>query len=404
MKFNIDKKTTFSIMAVLAVGVVLALAILFWKKELPATSGESEHAEETARKPGASEGGHVEETPGLIEMTPQQVQSAGIVTARAVAASLDTTITLPGEVRFNEDRTAHIVPRVAGVAESVSASLGQEVTKGQELATIASAELAELRSTALAADKRLALARKTYEREKKLWEDRISAQQDYLQAEQAYSEARIEAGSAKAKLTALGAAPVSDAINRYVLRAPFKGVVVEKHLVQGEAVKEDANVFLISDLSSVWVQVAVSAKDLDYVRVGQAVTVTSTSGSATVSGKVSYVGSLLGEQSRTATARVVIDNPAHAWRPGLFVNVAVVRGQTAAPVTVAVDAVQTLEGKPVVFARVSDGFQAKPVVTGASNGKLIEIIEGLAPGTEYVATGSFVVKAEQAKGSAERAH
>jgi len=385
MKFKIDKKSTLSISAVLAIGVVLALAIIFWKKDAPAAHEGAEHPRETS---------------GLIEMTPQQVQGASIVIAQAAPASIDTAVTLPGEVRFNDDRTAHIVPRVSGVVESVSASLGQEVKKGQPLAVIASADLAELRSTALAADQRLGLARVTYEREKKLWEDRISAQQDYLQAEQSYREAQIEAQSAKSKLTALGAEPVSGAVNRYILRAPLNGVVVEKHLVQGEAVKEDANVFLVSDLSTVWVEIVVPAKDLETVRVGQPVTIRSAAGSASVTGKVSHIGNLLGEQTRTATARVVIDNPGLAWRPGLFVNVAVVRGRKDAAVAVAAEAIQTIDGKTVVFTKAPKGFQAQPVTVGASDGNNAEILDGLSAGTHYVATGSFVVKAQQGKGSA----
>ena len=386
MKFKIDKKSTLSVLAVLAIGAVLAFAIVFWKKDAPAAQEVPEHARET---------------PGLIEMTAQQVQGAGILIAQAAPASIDTAVTLPGEVRFNEDRTAHIVPRLAGVVESVSASLGQEVKKGQPLALIASADLAELSSTALAVDKRLSLARVTYEREKKLWEDKISAEQDYLQAEQAYREAQIAAQSARSKLTALGAEPASGAVNRYVLRAPFNGVVVEKHLVQGEAVKEDANVFLVSDLSSVWVEIVVTARDLETVRVGQPVTIRSAAGSASVTGKVSYVGSLLGAQTRTATARVVINNPGRAWRPGLFVNVAVVRDRKDAAVTVSAEAIQTIDGKSVVYTTVPTGFQARPVTVGASDGNKVEILGGLSAGTQYAATGSFVVKAQQGKGSAE---
>ena len=403
MKSTINKKSLFSIAAVIGLGLVLALAILFWKKDAPAAQGESERAEETAQKSGGKQE-HADEPPGLIEMTPQQAQGAGIAVAQAAPARIDTAVTLPGEVRFNEDRTAHIVPRVAGVVESVSASLGQEVKKGQPLAVIASPDLAEMRSTALAADKRLGLARTTYEREKKLWEDRISAQQDYLQAEQAYREAQIEAQSARSKLTALGAEINAGAVNRYVLRSPFNGVVVEKHLSQGEAVKEDANAFLVSDLSTVWVEIVVTAKDLESVRVGQPVTIKSAAGSASVTGKVSYVGSLLGEQTRTASARVVIDNPGLAWRPGLFVNVALVRGTKEAAVAVAADAVQTIEGKTVVFTKVPKGFQAQPVTLGASDGKNVEIVAGLSAGAQYVATGSFVVKAEQGKSSAEHEH
>jgi len=406
MKFNTDRKNFLPILVVLGIGVVLALAIILWKKDAPAAegAGEREHVEESTGKPTGSEKAHADEQPGVVEMTPQQVQLAGITMATAGATSIDATVTLPGEVRFNEDRTAHIVPRVAGVVEAVSATLGQDVKKGQQLAVIASPELAELRGQANAAAKRLELARLTYEREKKLWEDRISAEQDYQQARQAYSEAQIESQSARSKLAALGAEPASGAVNRYVLRSPFTGVVVEKHLSQGEAVKEDANAFLVSDLSSVWIEMAVTAKDLGHVRVGQTVSIRPAGGDATVAGKVSYVGSLLGEQTRSATARVVIDNPGRAWRPGLFVNVELVRGKTEAPVAVLASALQEVEGKQVVFLKAQNGFKAQPVKTGANDGKHIAIIEGMTAGTQYVATGSFVVKAEQAKGSAEHGH
>ncbi|WP_409267359.1 efflux RND transporter periplasmic adaptor subunit [Massilia sp. BHUDP2] len=406
MKFNINQKNIVSILLVLAVGAVLALAIFFWKKDVPAKqgAGESEHSEQSAGKSTGSEEGHANEQPGIVEMTPQQAQLAGITLATASSSSIDVTVTLPGEVRFNEDRTAHIVPRVAGVVETVSATLGQDVTKGQQLAMIASPELAELRGQANAAAKRLELARLTYEREKKLWQDRISAEQDYQQARQAYSESQIELQSARSKLAALGAEPGSGSANRYVLRAPFTGVVVEKHLSQGEAVKEDANAFLVSDLSSVWVEMAVTAKDLGHVRVGQPVTIRPAGGDTTVAGKVSYVGNLLGEQTRTATARVVIANPGRAWRPGLFVSVELVRGKTEAPVTVLASALQEVEGKQVVFLKAQNGFKAQPVKTGASDGNYVAIAEGITAGTQYVATGSFVVKAEQAKGSAEHGH
>jgi cobalt-zinc-cadmium efflux system membrane fusion protein len=237
---------------------------------------------------------------GVVLMNAKQIQTAGVTIAKAEAATMGNVIQLPGEVRFNEDLTAHIVPRTPGVAESVSADLGQSVKKGQVLAVISSPALADLRSASLAAQKRLGLAQTTYQREKKLWEDKISAEQDYLQAQTALREAEIEAQTARSKLAALGAGEAEGALNRYVLRAPFDGVIVEKHIAQGEAVKEDANVFLLSNLSSVWVEVVVTPKDLELVRVGETVTITSAANDTSATGKVSYVGNLLGEQTRTA--------------------------------------------------------------------------------------------------------
>ena len=201
-------------------------------------------------------------------------------------------------------------------------------------------------------------------------------------------------------MSALGACEAEGSLNRYVLRAPFSGVIVEKHIAQGEAVKEDANVFLLSDLASVWVEVVVTPKDLELVRVGETVKITSAANDTSATGKVSYVGNLLGEQTRTAKARVVISNPNMAWRPGLFVNAAMTRGEKNVPVTVVADAVQTIDGKTVVFVKVEKGFKVQPVKTGSNDGKRVEIVEGLSAGTQYAAAGSFVVKAEQGKGSA----
>ncbi|MBN4836385.1 efflux RND transporter periplasmic adaptor subunit, partial [Enterobacter hormaechei] len=106
------------------------------------------------------------------------------------------------------------VPRVAGVVESVSASLGQQVRKGQVLAVISSPGVSEQRAELESAQKRLQLARTTYEREKKLWEEKISPQQDVLQAEQAMREAEIAVANARQKLQAIGAAPGAAGMNR----------------------------------------------------------------------------------------------------------------------------------------------------------------------------------------------
>lgn len=339
-----------------------------------------------------------------IPFTDAQLKAANIVVEGAGPARIKTALQLPGEIRFNEDRTAHVVPRVAGVVDSVSADLGQEVKRGQVLAVLSSPSLSEQRSALQSAQRRLALARTTYEREKKLWEEKISPQQDYLQAEQAMQEARIEVANANQKLLALGATPGSAALGRYELRAPFDGMVVEKHISLGESVKEDVNVFTISDLSSVWAEISVAANNLNLVRIGEPVTIRSSAFEQTASGKVSYVGSLIGAQTRTATARVTLTNPQRIWRPGLFVNVELVASETDAPVTVSAEAIQTVEDKPTVFLRVPGGFVPQHVQTGRSDGRRVEIVGGLAPGAGHAASGSFVVKSQQGKSSATHTH
>ncbi|MGJ7611617.1 MULTISPECIES: efflux RND transporter periplasmic adaptor subunit [unclassified Variovorax] len=370
------------------------------KKQEGGTQGQDASAQ------GKEGGAHKESEEGeeKIAFTDAQVKAADIAIASAGPARIKLALQLPGEIRFNEDRTAHVVPRVAGVVEGVSADLGQEVKRGQVLAVLSSPSLSEQRSALQTAQRRLALARTTYEREKKLWEEKISPQQDYLQAEQAMQEARIEVANANQKLLALGATPGSAALGRYELRAPFDGMVVEKHIALGESVKEDVNVFTISDLSSVWAEIAVAAGNLNLVRIGEPVIVRSSAFDQTAAGKVSYVGSLIGAQTRTATARVTLTNPQRIWRPGLFVNVELVASETDAPVTVSAEAIQTVEDKPTVFLRVPGGFVPQHVQTGRSDGKRVEIVGGLAPGAAYAASGSFVVKSQQGKSSATHTH
>ncbi|AGW94979.1 efflux RND transporter periplasmic adaptor subunit [Cupriavidus sp. DF5525] len=419
-----SKQQRAAVVAILVVGLLGGAAILFTGKGggagEEAGHGHAEHGDEHAHgKDGdkaADHGGasapavppQAESKPHLVTLTPAQIEQAGIGLATAGPAPLRSSVDFPGEIRFNDDRTAHVVPRVAGVAQAVPANLGEQVARGQVLAVIASTALAEQRSELLAAQRREALARATYAREKTLWQEKISAEQDYQQARTALEEARIAVQNARQKLTAIGAteAPAGKggSLNQFALRAPFDGIVVEKHLSLGEAVKEDASVFTISDLSSVWAEFVVSARDLDQVRVGESVTVHSSASDTQAEGKVSYVGALLGEQTRTAKARVTLANPGMAWRPGLFVTVSVLGVPVQAPVTVAADAVQQVDGQSVVFVAVPGGFAVQPVKTGRTGGKLVEITEGLQPGARYAAANSFILKSELGKSSAGHEH
>jgi cobalt-zinc-cadmium efflux system membrane fusion protein len=135
--------------------------------------------------------------------------------------------------------------------------------------------------------------------------------------------------------------------------------------------------------------------------VGEKVAVNATAFDAKAIGTVAYVGSLIGEQTRTAKARVSLANPNMAWRPGLFVNVEVVSGQTEAAVAVAADAVQTIENKPTIFLSVPGGFVAQEVSLGRSDGRVVEVTKGIQAGASYASTNSFILKSDLGKASAE---
>ncbi|MDF2399314.1 efflux RND transporter periplasmic adaptor subunit [Pseudomonas sp. 3MA1] len=393
-----DKKRSL-MMAIAAVFGLGAAALL-----LPGLSAPAAPA--GAKLPDVAEpvGHGAEEPEGHLELSAEQIQAAGIELAEAGPRQLKRVLSLPGEIRFDEDRTSHIVPRAAGVVESVQVNLGQSVKRGELLAVIASPQVSDQRSELAAAGRRVELARTTFERERQLWIDQISAEQDYLLARQNLQEAQIALNNARQKIQALSGSARLAGGNRYEMRAPFDAVVVEKHLSVGEVVSENSAAFTLSDLSRVWATFGVFPKDLDKVRVGQPVSVSSSELGTQVQGQVAYVGSLLGEQTRTATVRVTLANPNDAWRPGLFVAVQVATETFEAPVSVPQSAIQTVEERPSVFVRVAEGFQATPVVIGATQDGFVEVREGLAAGAQVATRGSFTLKSELGKGAADHGH
>lgn len=407
MMFNLNKKQATLIALIVAVGIVISGAILLGGGAHDKQDEGDGHSHTSAKKEAKQSApvSQAAEEIDSVKLTAEQIKTSGIRVQAADAALIRSAMTLPGEIRFNEDRTAHIVPRVSGVVLQVMADLGQQVKKGQVLATLASTAVSEQRSELSAAQKRLKLAQLTYEREKMLWREKISAEQDYLQAQQALQESDIAVRNAAQKLLAIGADGGSGKeLNRYEIRAPFDGMVVEKHISLGESLKEDAPIFTLSDLSTVWAEIAVPAGNLQHIRVGENVVVKADAFASSASGKVAYVGSLLGAQTRTATARVTLTNPQGVWRPGLFVTIEVLTAESEVPVAVTNNAIHRLENRDVVFVRTADGFRAQPVKIGRSDGNRTEILQGLQAGQEYAADGSFIVRSELGKASAEHAH
>lgn len=393
------KQPSIVIALTLVIGLGLGLNALARPDRLAASAAaEPEHAKGDSHAEDDSHG------QGKVELTDAQIAAAGIELSPASPRLMNSWLALPGDIRLDGDRTAHVVPRAAGVVESVHVSQGQRVQKGELLAVIASQQISEQRSELAAAQRRVELARTTYARERQLWQERISAEQDYLQARQSLQEAEIALSNAQQKTNAISGSALPGGGNSYELRAPFAGVVVEKHLVRGEVVSETSAAFTVADLSRVWITFGVSPKDLSKLRVGTPVKVSAAALAAEIDASLSYVDNVLSQQTRTATARVTLENPQGAWRPGLFVTVRLATDSRPAPVTVPAQAIQTVEEQPAVFVRVADGFVVQPVVLGMVDGGYVEITQGLAPDAQVASAGSFILKSELGKGSAEHSH
>ena len=384
-----------AIAAVLVVGVALGAMIL--------SMGRSKHSpqDDDTPSPKSVSAPPAKTASDEIVIDDAQAKAAGITIESAAPARITSMVQFPGEVQLNDDRTVHVVPRVAGVAETVVVMTGQTVRKGQLLASFSSQQISEQRSALQIAERHLEHVQMVYQREKRLWEQRVSAEQDYLEAQHAVEEAEIQRDNAVQKLRALGVSLSTKALNRFELYAPYDGVIVERSLSIGEAVKEDTPIFTIADLSTVWVEVYIPAKDLPLVRVGDKVKVRATAFDAETPGTVAFIGTLVGEQTRMAKARIVVANGKGLWRPGLFVNVEVKAADALVPVTIQQAALQSLGTQQVIFVRDGKRFVPHPVSIGRTDGKVVEITSDLPAGTRYAAVNSYIIKSELAKQATE---
>lgn len=186
----------------------------------------------------------------------------------------------------------------------------------------------------------------------------------------------------------------------YEVQSLMPGVVIEKRVSLGEYVRDDQDIFVVADLSRVWVDISIYSRYLSSVKVGQRVRVTSAGVEESAEGRVGYLGPVLGESTRTGVARVVLENPRGVWQPGLFVIAHIAVDVRTVGVAVPDDAVQTLHGRSVVFVRDGDRFDVRTVTLGRRDPRRVEIVSGLVPGEEYVASGSFLFKAESSKSEA----
>lgn len=399
------KKQTWTIALMCAIAALLA-ALILWRQ--PATPGapagehaahQDSHGHDDRHPDEAAPTSQAEDERG-IAMSDAQIKANGIAVEPAGPAAIQERLHLPAEIRVDAERSVAIGAPVEGIAQSVLVSAGAVVRRGQALLTIQSPAAAQWRAELASAQARLSLAKSAYQREKTLWEERISARQDLEAAQTALKEAENAAQAARQRLDALGIAADGKLSSIVTVRAPLDGVVIEKPAVAGQAIDAGKPLLTIADLSRVWIEAAVPADSLAQVGTGMRARVSVNALPGALDGTVSYVGPVLGEATRMATARIALANPGRKLRPGMLATVDLLGPPAQAPVTVASDAVQTIHEHDFVFVRTPAGFQAREVSVGRSDGKRTEIVKGMAAGTPHAAAGSFLLKAELGKSEA----
>lgn len=360
------------------------------------------HEDEHGHGGGKEEGEHAE---GVIPLSAEQIAAAGIKVAAVGPGQLAREVSVPGKVMAAADRMAQIVPKVGGAVTEARKNLGDTVEKGEILALIESREMAESVADYLAAKRAEELALTTFNREKGLWDKKITAEQDYLTAKNAHQEAKIKLDLAKQKLQALGHdGEVSNNGNSrfHELRSPLPGRVIARELTLGEYVDTTHSAFTVADLSVVWVESAIAPGDLPFVKEGLMANVLGSGGKA--EGKLIFVSPAIDPETRSAKAIIELDNADGKWRPGEFANAAIATSAQDTDLILPKDAIQTIEGKAVVFVRNDKGFEKRDVTTGREDSRHVEILSGVSFGEPVAVSSTFTLKAELGKSEAEHEH
>ena len=191
----------------------------------------------------------------------------------------------------------------------------------------------------------------------------------------------------------------NESLVTYDVKSSIEGVVLELHMTPGELIGDDKHVVTIADLRSVWADLNVYQKDLKKIKVGQNAQVYFDDIENAVTGKIFYLSPTVDEHTRTATARVRLNNKSGYWKPGMFITAKVLTEYLNVGHAGTLNAIQNFEGQKVVFVKEGEGFRPQPVTLGKTNTKYVEILSGLSEGEEYIAKGAFTVKAELLKAS-----
>lgn len=346
---------------------------------------------------------------GLLPMSDEQIKLAQIDLVDVGPAAIAKRLVVPGSVVPDADRIAHVSVKLSGTVAELRKNIGEDVAKGEVIAVLESREVADAKSEYLAAGLTNDLQQDLSTRDKTLWDSRVGTEQQYLRSRNAAAQTEMRLKIARQKLLALGlgegeitavpGAPEAS-LRRQDVRSPISGRVAERKVELGTAVGRDSletELFVVVDLSRVWVELSVASSDLPSIKEGQPVQISARGLTETAIGKVVFVSPLVDKDTRTARVVAEIQNPDRMWRPGSFVTAAIALNERTVPVVVPATAIQKLDGQPIVFVRTKGGFEKRDVVLGEREDQSLEIVSGLTPGESIAATNTFPLKAELSK-------
>lgn len=401
------------LLLIIALLIAAAVYWFFYEDEGSALSKAAVEQEQIAHANHDDKDEHGHDHEDVIKLSADQIKSLDIKVQEANEGTLSITLSARGKIILEPDRLAHILPKVSGVAKEGLKNIGDHVKKGEVLAVLESREIADTKANYLAAHEKERLALSLFEREQSLYAKKISSQQEFLQAQSTYEEAKINLLLAKAKLHAFGLSDEAIAtlenqkdpdLRVYDIYSPIDGEIINRHITIGEFIETTATIYEIADLNKVWIEIGIYPNDLSKVKEGQTVQIKSTADNITANAKIIYVSPIVKDETITSKAIADLDNHSGKWRPGTFVQATIDTDEVKAPVVIPKDALQEIDGKNYVFLRVPEGFVRKEVEIGKGDRNHVEILSGLNPKEVYAVTNTFLLKAELGKSEAEHTH
>lgn len=193
-------------------------------------------------------------------------------------------------------------------------------------------------------------------------------------------------------------------LQQYELRTLISGVVIQRHATLGEVVSDSDPLFIVADLSQVRADFQVYRDDIGAILVGQKVLIDLGNETKPIEANVSYVSPVTDEATQSKLIRALLPNPKGDLRPGLFLSGLLTASETAVPLAVKRDAIQTFRDRNVVFVTDGHAFQAMPVELGRHDSQYIEVLSGIQAGDKYVAKHSYIIKADIEKAGASHDH
>ncbi len=397
------------IVAIVAMVAIVALVAtwLLWPKPAgkPVAAPRTVSFEQSSETPAATGEQKLTLTPEQLRSVQLKIETVGEAPSAEAAGQMAT-----GVVQANSYKETPVMSLVGGIVRSISAELGQNVSRGQRVAVVFSNELADAQARYLTAFAVLDEHHRHHMRTAKLVEIGAASRQELESASSQLREAESNIANLRQKLMLLGLSAqridnlksTSQISSEVTVASPSSGTITSRTVNPGEVIEANKELMRVTDLSTVWVVGQVYEKDLATVRVGSGANVSSDAYPGQVfRGRVTYVDPKIDPATRTAQVRIELANPRQMFKIGMYMNVAFGALGIAEKTTASIpkDAVQTIANQQVVFVATDKPteFILRPVRVGTESNGFYPVLEGLHVGERVVTQGSFLLRAEWLK-------